>query len=145
MSFTTLGFYLIYWGYKNWKIMKASGRTAAWPPICGLFLPFTLFSLLDKVKDEARAAGVSTTKLTISAFGFLMLGLLKMIPVVGILFNMSSFLALIPINRAFANINAAHQQSKPEYENFTWLNFTWFAVVAAWLAFHIVREIMRVS
>ncbi len=141
LSLTTLGFYLVYWGYKNWAIMRESGRTRAWAPICGFFLPFTLFSLLDKVEAVAGSIGVSARKLNGWAIGFLLINLLKMIPIVGILFSLLTFLALLPINRTFAKINRALQNFNPKYENFNRYNIAWLVLVAVWFTYHLVNDL----
>lgn len=47
LNLATLGVFSVYWGYRQWKFLRDSGKNSqAVPWLAGLFLPFTLYSLL---------------------------------------------------------------------------------------------------
>lgn len=77
MQFFTLGFYLTYWGYRNWKLYKAATGARVMPLVRCLFNIFFIYSLLAKVDrrldDEGRGHAWSpawlTFTLVVSALG----------------------------------------------------------------------------
>ena len=55
LSILTLGFYDVYWFYKNWRIVKLRDNLDIWPPMRGLFYIFFTHSLFERVDTELRA------------------------------------------------------------------------------------------
>lgn len=53
----TLGFYKIYWFYKNWSLYKASTLDEMWPAPRGLFSIFFIHSLFRKIDAMAVREG----------------------------------------------------------------------------------------
>jgi hypothetical protein len=60
MSIVTLGFYQIYWAYKNWQLIKSRDKSEIQPIWRAIFLLFFFYPLVEKVKTVANSNGVST-------------------------------------------------------------------------------------
>ena len=60
MSTATLGFYLVYWAYKNWQLIKARDGIKIRPFWRAVFFIFFIHPLLEKIKSTANTNGVST-------------------------------------------------------------------------------------
>jgi hypothetical protein len=60
MSIVTLGFYEVYWAYKNWQLIKSRDKSNIQPIWRAIFLLFFFYPLVDKVKTVANSNGVST-------------------------------------------------------------------------------------
>jgi hypothetical protein len=60
MSIVTLGFYQVYWAYKNWQLIKSRDKSAIQPIWRAIFLLFFFYPLVDKIKTVANSNGVST-------------------------------------------------------------------------------------
>lgn len=56
-SLLTFGMYQIYWGWKQWEIVKRVNRLRITPTIRGIFIPLTSFSLFSKILDMAKRSG----------------------------------------------------------------------------------------
>ncbi len=59
MTLTTLGFYLVYWFYRNWSAVKRHTGENIWPPMRGLFYIFFTHSLFRRVDETLQAKGKS--------------------------------------------------------------------------------------
>jgi hypothetical protein len=58
MTVATFALYQIYWFYKNWQAMQASGAKLN-APVRALFYPITAFWLFRHIRERALGAGVS--------------------------------------------------------------------------------------
>lgn len=132
MNITTFGLYTIYWGYRNWKLMRVAERTSAWAPLCALFLPLTLRSLLDKTENERVALSVSNRQLTVLAILFFALNVVSRIPVYGEIISLFAFVPLIFVNQYFGRINQLNQHDSAEIERFSVGNLV-FAILGSLL------------
>ena len=54
LSVTTLGGYLMYWSYRNWKCYRFVTEVDIWPVVRGMFWPFFIYSLLARIKGRAH-------------------------------------------------------------------------------------------
>ncbi|MFJ7883700.1 hypothetical protein ACIQYF_09330 [Pseudomonas sp. NPDC096917] len=53
----TLGGYMMYWSYRNWKFYSCMSQTGIMPVMRGIFWPFFIFSLLARIKAASRVKG----------------------------------------------------------------------------------------
>lgn len=60
MSIVTLGFYEVYWAYKNWQLIKSRDKSNIQPIWRAIFLLLFFYPLIEKVKTVANSNGVST-------------------------------------------------------------------------------------
>jgi hypothetical protein len=58
LSLCTLGFYQLFWFYRNWRLVRDEGGEQVAPWIRTLFAPLTAFSLFDDVESLARRSRV---------------------------------------------------------------------------------------
>jgi hypothetical protein len=130
MNVTTLGLYSIYWGYRNWKVMRTAERTFAWAPLCALFLPITLRSLLDKTENERVALSVSNKKLTGLVILFFALNVASRIPGYGDVISLFAFVPLIFVNNYLGRINRLNQHDSTEIDRFSVANLV-FAILGS--------------
>jgi hypothetical protein len=130
MNVTTFGLYSVYWGYRNWKLMRTTERTYAWPPLCALFLPLTLRSLMDKTEYERVALAVSNRKLTMLAILFFALNVMSRIPGYGDVISLFTFVPLIFVNHYFGRINQLNQHDATELDRFSVGNLV-FAILGS--------------
>lgn len=59
LFFSTLGFYAIYWSYKNWKEYKNSTGAKVTPALRGIFLIFFMHSLFRHVDETLEGKRLS--------------------------------------------------------------------------------------
>lgn len=130
MNVTTFGLYTVYWGYRNWKLMRMAERTFAWAPLCALFLPLTLRSLMDKTENERVTLGVSNKQLTVLAILFFALNVTSRIPGYGDIISFFAFVPLIFVNQYFGRINRLNQHDTAEIERFSVGNLV-FAILGS--------------
>jgi hypothetical protein len=60
LSITLLGFYQIYWFYKNWKCVQRNYGDNLNAPIRAIFYPLVAYPLFKRVREHAEKAGVYT-------------------------------------------------------------------------------------
>ena len=53
----TLGMYILFWFYQNWKLHKAYNNTNVWPVPRAIFSIFFVHSLLERVQETLDAQG----------------------------------------------------------------------------------------
>jgi hypothetical protein len=118
MSILTLGFYDVYWIFRNWRFFKERDGLRIWPFWRGIFSYFFLSSLLEKIKsDTATNRGVPAPFSSGGlATGWIILTLVGGIlcrqgdPVaylVGLLLSAPAFCFLLPVQRHINAINEA--------------------------------------
>lgn len=130
MNVTTFGLYSVYWGYRNWKLMRMAERTFAWPPLCALFLPITLRSLMNKTENERVALAVSNRQLTVLAILYFALNITSRIPGYGDVISFFAFVPLIFVNQYFGRINRLNQHDSMEIDRFSVGNLV-FAILGS--------------
>jgi uncharacterized membrane protein YidH (DUF202 family) len=54
LFFCTLGSYMIYWFYRNWKLQKAATGESCWPVMRGLFSIFFTHELFRRIDKKLR-------------------------------------------------------------------------------------------
>ncbi|TLX74582.1 hypothetical protein E9993_11710 [Labilibacter sediminis] len=125
MSIVTVGLWETYWIYKNWRYLKERDNLDIMPVWRALFGIFFIHSLLSKIKGDKEVNLIE--KATFSS-GFLAAGWIIVllignfcgrsddfdIQIVGYLISTSSFLFLLPVQKAIIRTNSL-LTSKPEY------------------------------
>jgi hypothetical protein len=110
----TLGFYKIFWFYRNWRRVRERTGKSLSPFWRSLFAPLWGFSFFDEVDDQARAAGVG--------FGWtpVALGLLYFVLSVAVrlpdpwwLATILTVLVLVPVQHTI-NALAARRDVRPD-------------------------------
>ena len=59
LSFMTLNLYIVYWFYRNWKVIKLRTGESMWAPMRGLFYIFFAHSLFSRVNQKIEDDGNS--------------------------------------------------------------------------------------
>lgn len=104
LSFCTLGFYQLYWFYRNWvRVREHTGRRLL-PLVRAFFAPLWSYSLFDEVAEQARGAGVAVGwSAMLLALAFFLVSAAWQLPPVGMIVTLFSFVPLLPVQ---ATINA---------------------------------------
>ena len=130
MSVFTLGFYNIYWFYKNWKCVQQLGDEVN-APLRAIFYPLVSYGLFRRVRAQAARAGVE------AAFPSAILALgLFLVYVVGNLLDPSGLstllgvLLLLPVQGAVNAINRKLAPNADPNARFSGVNIFWLIVGA---------------
>ncbi len=59
LSFVTMNLYLVYWFYRNWRLVKLRTGESMWPPMRGIFYIFFTHSLFSRVNERIESNGKS--------------------------------------------------------------------------------------
>jgi hypothetical protein len=109
LSICTLGFYELYWGYKNWQRIQIMTGEKMMPFWRAFWLPlwtFSLFKRINLIADQNSTKRVSVPDLLGSLY--LILSLSWKLHNPWSLVSMFTFLPLLPVQMAVARINARH-------------------------------------
>ena len=107
MSLATLGFYEIYWFYKNWKCMQENFGHKINAPIRALFFPLVSYPLFRQIRDHAAGARLeSRLQAGLLAFAVFIIAVLYRLPDPWWLVSLLGFLPLLPVQSAVNDINA---------------------------------------
>ena len=131
LSISTLGLYVIYWFYRNWKIeQQRAGR--GWPILLTFFCPLISYLLFDSIRTNLvrhSLPGIDAGFLALSFLGF---NALWKLPDP---YSILSVLAFLPPLIAQASINKLNAQVAPDAprnERYSGANI-WAIVVGALL------------
>lgn len=154
----TLGLYMVYWFYRNWKLQKDTTDEDCWPIMRGVFFIFFTHELFARIDKKLRiterkydwSSNYTATlfiglvlisrisdKLALKGIGlpYTDLAGLILLPIIGIL--------LIYVQRI---INFTCNDVDGESNNkFTSLNFLWIALGAICIALYIIGEALPPS
>jgi hypothetical protein len=144
MSVFTLGFYNIYWFYKNWKCVQLLGDDVN-APVRAVFYPLVSYGLFKRVREHAGRAGVDAG----FPAGILALGLF-LIYVVGQFVDpsglsaLSGVLLLLPVQRTVNAINRKLAPNADPNARFSGVNIFWLVagslILMAALVGYVVDE-----
>lgn len=56
LSVLTINLYLVYWFYRNWRLIKERDKDTSWPPMRGLFFVFFTHSLMTDINEALKTA-----------------------------------------------------------------------------------------
>lgn len=121
--FCTLGFYGIYWFYKQWQRVKERERSDIIPPLRAIFSVLFCYSLFDHVNSSARTYDVEGHLASGAlAAGFIILSLLWRLPDPYWLVTFLSVLFLVPAQDLMNKINNKVAPTAPPNAHFTKVN-----------------------
>lgn len=130
MTVATLGFYELYWFYRNWKLIKERDGTTIMPVWRAIFSIFFIRALFTQVRDFKHAANNDAKQLPAGplAWGWIILTLMAWLPDLwGYLLPELAFLFVVPVQMRVNLINAAVAPDHDPNSQFTALN--WLGVV----------------
>jgi hypothetical protein len=128
MSVFTVGFYNVYWFYKNWKCVQQLGDDVN-APVRAVFYPIVSYGLFRRVREHAARVGVEAG----FPAGILALGLF-LVYVVGQyvdasgLSALSGVLFLLPVQRTVNAINRKLAPNADPNARFSGVNIFWVVV-----------------
>jgi hypothetical protein len=128
MTVFTLGFYQLFWFYKNWQIIKARENSTIRPAARALFAVFFCYECFSRVRDyehpELPQGRLLAGPL---AAGWIILTVLGRLQGPYWLASELAFLFIIPVQRRINHINHTVAPSHDPNGRLTWLN--WIAAV----------------
>lgn len=80
LSLLSFNFYLVYWFWKNWTLVKRADGSDIWPIPRALFAGITYFSLIGDINTQLAARSVPRQLSTALGIGYLVVGLLYRLP-----------------------------------------------------------------
>jgi hypothetical protein len=135
LFFSTVGFYAIYWNYKNWKQYKITNNEDLWPvarTIFAIFFTHALFSVIDmRVKERDKSYNwYPNLWATLVIISMILDNVLARIESTNIFINMFIFINVFArgyfVYQAQAAINiACNDPEGASNKNLTWVNFVW--------------------
>jgi hypothetical protein len=106
MSTVTLGFYEVFWFYKNWKLIKSRNSSNIIPIARAIFSGIFFYPLIKEIKDSANSRGTSANYspflLTLIWIGLIVSARL---PDPYWLVTMLSVLVMIPVQKTVNQLN----------------------------------------
>jgi hypothetical protein len=132
MAFVTLGFYVVYWFYRNWKTIKQRGRDDIMPFWRALFSPLWAYSCFREIKEAIESRrNVASVSPGAMAVAYFLLNLSSRLPGSWALLAFFIFVPLLPFNSLARNYNHINGQRSPDYDRYGALN--WLAIVVGGL------------
>lgn len=135
MTVGTLGFYELYWFYRNWKRIKEREATAIRPSWRAIFAIFFIDSLFTRVRDFKHPVNERANALPAGplATGWIILTLLAWLPDPWGYLPLLAFLLIVPVQIRVNLINAAVAPDHDPNSQFTASN--WLAIVLCGVLF----------
>jgi hypothetical protein len=139
MSVFTLGFYVIYWFYKNWKCVQENFKDKVNAPIRAVFYPIMAYSLFRRIRAHARSAGIEAR----FPAGILAIAIF-LITVPGQIVDRSGLsallcvLLLLPVQNTVNAINRKLAPGADPNERFSGANIAWIVVGGVLLLFALI-------
>lgn len=125
MSFGTLGLYIVYWFYRNWKTIKHVQGSEAWPFWRAVFSPLWSYSCFNAMAEiaEGRRRSLAFSP-GLLAFAYFLLNVTSRAPDPWWLFCFFIFVPLLPVNSLARQYNQAEgigDRAADEYSVLNWL------------------------
>lgn len=57
LSVLTFDLYVVYWFYRNWRLIKERDKDTSWPPMRGVFFVFFTHSLMTDIVETMKTRG----------------------------------------------------------------------------------------
>ena len=106
LSITMLGFYQIYWFYKNWKCVQRNYGDNVNAPIRAIFYPLVAYPLFKRVREHAEQSGVYTKlQAGMLAAVLFVLGFAWRLPDPYWFAGLGAFLPLLPVQLTVNELN----------------------------------------
>jgi hypothetical protein len=128
LSFFTLGFYELYWFYKNWHCIRERERSNLWPVARALFAILFSYACFARIATHGSKRGVSPPLAAGGlAAGWVVVNLMSRLPDPYSLIGLFAFVFLLPV-QAYANrVNVAESPDADPNARFSAGN--WIAIV----------------
>jgi hypothetical protein len=142
MSTFTLGFYQLYWSYRQWSAVRRRTQEGLYPVARAVFAVFFCYGLFRRVRQfrsDLPSSGLAAGPLAIA---WIVLTLLYNLPFPLGLLGYASFLPLLPVQSA---INAINRDVAPAHDpNARFSGWNWTAMIVGVL-FYVLLLIGLVS
>ncbi len=116
MSYSTFGFYELYWFYKNWKNLKENHGSDVSPTARTIFAAFFVFPLADRIKKQLEIKSMSVaTNPIFFAFVFFVMSLFWRQNGITNLLSFFSFLPLVPLQNMINNLNKGITEPESDF------------------------------
>ena len=145
MSITTMGFYELYWAYRNWQRInsRANDNERVSPFWRAVFAPLWGFSLFARVRDTAAQRGVNVgwAPGLLGAL-YLVVSITWRLPDPWWLISMLAFIPMMPVVRTIQELHAPEPASEGQNGRYSGANIAWiiiggiFLLLAVWGTFY---------
>jgi hypothetical protein len=143
MSLCTLGFYQLYWSYKQWDAIRRRDKQAISPGWRAFFAPLWAFSLFPKIHELATKHGLPAAwSATGLALGFFVLGATWRLPAPYSLIALFAFLPLLVVQRAVNELNAIAAPEADRNDKYTGKNLVVIVLGALLLVLVILGNLL---
>ncbi len=160
MTIFTFGFYLFYWGYKNWQFLNQVSQKKVLPILRSIFLCFSCFSLYERINQHAETLGEEPS-LDAGWLGILFFFWLIILPQIitnisqlfhfgdtlwpdlaELLIVMLIFIPILPVQREVNRLNAKYAAESPCNNRLSVMNIIWIVVSTSVVIFGIFGELI---
>lgn len=133
MSIATLGFYQLYWFYKNWMLIKKRSNQNLLPFWRTFFSPLWAFSCFKHIKLAAEETSIpAPPSIGLLALVYFVLNAMSQLPDPYWLISILSFFApIVPVNTVALAIN--QKIGAKNYENSTFSTWNWLGLAGGGL------------
>jgi len=139
MSVATLGLYILYWFYVNWKAARRLDGDNPWPLARALFYPIMAYALFRRIDHYALRIGLREGVAALGlAFALFLLELAIQLPDPWWLVTLLAFVPLLPVQATVNAINARAAPHADTNRRFTAWNVVGIAVGVAFLALIVI-------
>lgn len=135
MSLTTFQFYVLYWFYRNWLVIREREHSSISPFWRAFFTSFWIFSMGTRFVKQAKAQNLSIT-LPVGELGILYLvwGSLWQLPgPYWWLVSLLSFIAILPFEYAARRLNGSGRLAEPTYGRYSGWTIAWIIIGSLFL------------
>ncbi len=133
MSICTSGMYQLYWFYKNWFVIKKSGKQCS-PILRALFAPLFAYACFKYIKESMRKNKIDMNfPIGILTISYFILVASSKLPTIYGLITFLNFLPIVIANRVAIATNKAQSPNFNSDNRFTGWN--WLAIIAGGLFF----------
>ena len=146
MSLTTSGVYVLYWFYRNWRIIRDHDQSQISPFWRAFFAPFWTFSMGARFTEEAKLQKMSLT-LPVVTLGvlYLLVTALWRLPDPYWLVTLFAFIPVLPFEFAARRLNGNGQLTEPTYGRYSGWNIAWLIVGSLFLVLVLIGSFMPES
>jgi hypothetical protein len=142
MSLVTLGFYELYWLYKNWKIINDSRNLSLKPFWRAFFAYFYIYPLLDLIRKSGNEHGYpSTLKAGPLAAAWIIISLTWKLPDPLSFISMFAFIALLPVVQDIVRLTKATNPEAEINSKFSVANWVGIVIGGVVFVFGLCRDI----
>lgn len=144
LSICTLGFYQVYWFYKNWRLIKERENSDISPAPRAIFSVFYCYQCFKRIGDFALPAS-AMTELAAGplAAGWIITSLLHKLPEPYWLVSLLAPFFLVPVQARANRVNAAVNPDHDPNSHFSLWNWVAIVLGSALLVFAVIGTVMK--